>query len=106
MQVVWRRTFLRSQGSNQEHNFSNFLSPTVKSQIYYPLIKGEVTLQCIIQSVLFSMKWRQKVADFVVDFLGRLDFRRLPGPVLIMSAGSFSRTAAGNRAYFLGLFNN
>ena len=31
-----------------------------------------------------------------------LDFRRLPGPVLIlpggMSAGSFSRTAAGNRA--------
>ena len=33
----------------------------------------------------------------------RLDFRRLPGPVLIlprgMSAGSFSRTAAGNRAY-------
>ena len=40
----------------------------------------------------------------------RLDFRRLPGPVLIlpeerppsggMSAGSFSRTAAGNRAYY------
>ena len=37
----------------------------------------------------------------------RLDFCRLPGPVLIprsfggMSAGSFSRTAAGNRAYKL-----
>ena len=30
----------------------------------------------------------------------RLDFRRLPGPVL-MSAGSFSRTAAGNRAYVI-----
>ena len=33
----------------------------------------------------------------------RLDFRRLPGPVFDpprgMSAGSFSRTAAGNRAY-------
>ena len=38
----------------------------------------------------------------------RLDFRRLPGPVLILpeessfggiSAGSFSRTAAGNRAW-------
>ena len=35
----------------------------------------------------------------------RLDFGRLPGPVLIrlpgpvLSAGSFSRTAAGNRAY-------
>ena len=30
----------------------------------------------------------------------RLDFRRLPGPVFRrMSAGSFSRTAAGNRAY-------
>ena len=41
--------------------------------------------------------------------LPKLDFRRLPGPVLIlpsssfggMSAGSFSRTAAGNRAYSL-----
>ena len=34
--------------------------------------------------------------------LGRLDFRRLQGPVFDpprgMSAGSFSRTAAGNRA--------
>ena len=35
----------------------------------------------------------------------RLDFRRLPGPVFDppsfvgMSAGSFSRTAAGNQAY-------
>ena len=30
----------------------------------------------------------------------RLDFHRLPGPVFDrMSAGSFSRTAAGNRAY-------
>ena len=33
----------------------------------------------------------------------RLDFRRLPGPVFDpprkMSAGSFSRTAAGNRGY-------
>ena len=27
------------------------------------------------------------------------DFRRLPGPVFDMSAGSFSRTTAGNRAY-------
>ena len=42
-----------------------------------------------------------------IDLYVRLDFRRLPGPVFDpprrdecgMSVGSFSRTAAGNRAY-------
>ena len=40
--------------------------------------------------------------NYVVIVVSRLDFRRLPGPVFDpprMSAGSFSRTAAGNRAY-------
>ena len=32
---------------------------------------------------------------------GRLDFRRLPGPVFDPPEGSFSRTAAGNRACWL-----
>ena len=39
----------------------------------------------------------------VVVVARRLDFRRLPGPVFDpprgMNVGSFSRTAAGNRAY-------
>ena len=53
-----------------------------------------------------SIGWipRYIASVFLVSPL-RFDFRRLPGPVLIrlpgpvLSAGSFSRTAAGNRAY-------
>ena len=64
------------------------------------------------QNPLHQVVWRMNSTAEDKDsysFDSRLDFRRLPGPVLIlpeessfggMSAGSFSRTAAGYWAYF------
>ena len=52
------------------------------------------------QVVHIVKKWITSISS---SLLSRLDFRRLPGPVFDpprrMSAGSFSRTAVGNRAY-------
>ena len=56
------------------------------------------------RSDLYTLSWSKVLENHTLHsgtYL-RLDFRRLPGPVLDprgMSAGSSSRTAAGNRAY-------
>ena len=66
----------------------------------------------ITDNVSLGQNWQVKMLNYAQNSSrfkdgSRLDFRRLPGPVLIlpeerllggMSAGSFSRTAAGNRA--------
>ena len=99
-------TVNKMRGDQALGNIDHFIGGHIlfRTKRAYLLNKGEKTpfRKIVIVAKLLLLLLPNTLSYCCLKLcLGRLDFHRLPGPVFDrrMSVGSFSRTAAGNRAY-------